>query len=154
MVLFWHWLPSTVVTWLFEDLNEIKPCEGLRYIVWRDFGTEGDFSLLLSFLLSRARVAKWFTVLCCMRHARSWVQIHTNGCEHMICKYMDQKDLAAMQTSIQSPLQTSIQSVSVIPEVNLRITTGEKAHKQGIHPGFVIQSKCHQKSKTGVSVAP
>ena len=40
---------------------------------------------------------------------------------------------------------------SVTPEVNLRnpLHTGNKAH-----PGFETQSRCHQKSKAGVLVAP
>ena len=44
----------------------------------------------------------------------------------------------------------------VAPEVNLRnpLHGGNKACKHGIHPGFQTQGKCHQKSKTGVSVAP
>ena len=58
---------------------------------------------------------------------------------------MDQKGLAAMLTT---------QSAGVAPKMNLRITTGEKACKQGIHPGFETQSRHHQKSKTGVSLAP
>ena len=31
---------------------------------------------------------------------------------------------------------------------------GKKACKQGIHPSFKIQGRHHQRSKTGVSVAP
>ena len=44
----------------------------------------------------------------------------------------------------------------VAPQVNLRnpLHTGEKACKSGIHSGFEAQGRCHQKSKTGVSVAP
>ena len=51
---------------------------------------------------------------------------------------------------------TSIQSAGVAPEVNLRNSwhTGDKACKQGIHPGFETQGRRHQKSKTGVSVDP
>ena len=47
-------------------------------------------------------------------------------------------------------------SAGVTPEVNLRnsLHTGDKAHKQWIHPGFETQGRHHQKSKTGVSVAP
>ena len=48
----------------------------------------------------------------------------------MICKYIDQKGLVAILTSIQS--------AGVTPEVNLRITL----------------DRCHQKSKIGLSVAP
>ena len=62
----------------------------------------------------------------------------TNACGH-VCKYVDQKGLAAMLTSIQS--------AGVKPEVNLRIKKWESM--QGIHPGFETQGKCHQKSKTG-----
>ena len=32
--------------------------------------------------------------------------------------------------------------------------TGENARMQGIHPGFETWGRCHQKSKTKVSVAP
>ena len=47
-------------------------------------------------------------------------------------------------------------SAGVTPEVNLKnlLHAGEEARKQGIHPGFENQGRCHQKSKTGVSVAP
>ena len=53
-------------------------------------------------------------------------------------------------------MPTSIQSAGVAPKVNLRNSwhTGNKACKQGIHPGFETQERSHQKSKTGVSVAP
>ena len=51
---------------------------------------------------------------------------------------------------------TSIQLAGVTPEVNLRnsLYAGDKAHKQRIHPDFETQGRHHQKSKTGVSVAP
>ena len=62
----------------------------------------------------------------------------------MICKCMDRKGLAAMLISIQS--------AGVTPEVNLRITTGKKPHKYGIHNDFETQGKHHQKSKMGVLV--
>ena len=47
-------------------------------------------------------------------------------------------------------------STGVAPEVNLRnpLHAGDKAGKRGIHPGFETQGRRHQKSKTGVSVAP
>ena len=50
----------------------------------------------------------------------------------------------------------SIQSAGVAPEVNLSnlLHAGDKARKGGIHPGFETQGRHHQKSKTGVSVAP
>ena len=46
-------------------------------------------------------------------------------------------------------------SAGVAPEVILRILwcIGNEACKWGIHPGFKIQGRCHQKSKTMVSVA-
>ena len=71
----------------------------------------------------------------------------TNACRH-ICRNVDQKVLAAMLTSIQS--------VGVAPEVNLRnsLNAGNKAHQWGIHPDLEIQGRHHHKSKTGVSVAP
>ena len=47
-------------------------------------------------------------------------------------------------------------SAGVALEVNLRnpLHPGEKACKQGIHPGFKTQGRRHQKSKTGVWVTP
>ena len=51
----------------------------------------------------------------------------TNASRH-VCKYVDQKGLAAMLTSIQS--------AGVTPEVNLIIT---QVRTQGIHPGFETQ---------------
>ena len=70
-----------------------------------------------------------------------------NACGH-VCRYMDRKGLAAMLTSIQS--------VGVAPEVNLRnsLHAGNKACKRRIHSGFETQGRRRQKSKTGVSVAP
>ena len=46
-------------------------------------------------------------------------------------------------------------SSGVAPEVNLRnsLHADNKAGKQGIHPGFETQGKCHHKSKTGISMA-
>ena len=71
----------------------------------------------------------------------------TNACGH-VCRYVDRKSSAAMLTSIQS--------AGVAPEVNLRnsLHAGDKACKQGIHPGFEAQGRRCQKSKTEVSVAP
>ena len=42
----------------------------------------------------------------------------TNACGHMICKYLDEKDMAAMLNLKQS--------VGVTPEVTLRITQSRK----------------------------
>ena len=66
----------------------------------------------------------------------------------VVCRYVDRKGLAAMLTFIQL--------AGVAPEVNLRnsLHAGDKARKRGIHPGFESQGRRHQKSKTGVSVAP
>ena len=57
----------------------------------------------------------------------------------------DQKGSAAM-----------LRSVAVTPEAHLGnpLHAGSKACKWGNHPGSEIQSICHQKPKTGVSVAP
>ena len=47
-------------------------------------------------------------------------------------------------------------SAGVTVGVNIRnpLCTDEKVCKQGIHPGFDIQGRYHQKSKTEVQVAP
>ena len=62
----------------------------------------------------------------------------------LVHKCMDQNDSAA--------LLTGKRSVGITPEVNLRNTfhTGNKEYKKS----FETQSKHHQKSKAGVSVAP
>ena len=46
-------------------------------------------------------------------------------------------------------------SAGVTPEMNLRNPShaGDEAYNSGIHPGFETQGRCHQKSKTGISVA-
>ena len=64
-----------------------------------------------------------------------------------VCWYMDQKGLDAMLATMKP--------VGVVLEVNLGnpLHTGEKACKQGIHPGFETKGRYHHKSKTGVSVA-
>ena len=63
-------------------------------------------------------------------------------------KYVDHTASAAMLAVNRS--------ASVTPVVNLTnsLHAGEEAHKQRIHPGFEIQGRHHQKSKTRVSVAP
>ena len=47
-------------------------------------------------------------------------------------------------------------SAGVAPEVNLmnQLHAGNEAYKQGIQPGFETQGRHHEKSKTGISVAP
>ena len=61
-----------------------------------------------------------------------------------------------MDRNSSAAMLTSVQSAGVTPEVNLRTSfyAGDKAGKQGIHPGFETQGRRYQKSKTGVSVAP
>ena len=61
---------------------------------------------------------------------------------------MDQKGSATMLAVKNSS--------GVAPEVNWRnpLHAGDKAHKQGIHPGFETQDRDHQKSRRGVLVAP
>ena len=68
----------------------------------------------------------------------------TNACGH-ICRYVDWKGLATMLTSIQS--------AGVTPEVNLRnsLHAGNKAHKQGIHPGFETQGSITKVQNRGIS---
>ena len=55
----------------------------------------------------------------------------TNASGH-IFKYVDQKGLAAMLTSVQS--------AGVTPEVNVKTTQAKKQAK-GIHPGFETQCR-------------
>ena len=45
-------------------------------------------------------------------------------------------------------------SAGITLEINLRnpFHAGEESYKQGIHSGFEIQGRCHQKSVTGVSM--
>ena len=65
-------------------------------------------------------MVKWYTVLCSPLITTDPVfepQTSTNTCGH-ICKYVDQKGSATMLTSVQS--------VGVTPEVNLRITQVRK----------------------------
>ena len=71
-------------------------------------------------------------------------QTSTNACGH-VWKYVDQKGWAVVLTSKQS--------AGVTPEVNLRITQARKLARV-IHPSFETQGRRHQKSKTGISVAP
>ena len=65
-----------------------------------------------------------------------------------VYKYEDKKGSAAMLAIKKS--------VGVNPEINLGkpLCTGKEACKWEIYPGFEVQGKCHQKSKTQISVAP
>ena len=49
----------------------------------------------------------------------------------------------------------SKRSAGVSPQMILNnpLHTGQEAHKGGIHPGLETQGRCHNKSKTGISVA-
>ena len=71
-------------------------------------------------------------------HAQSWVQILTNICGYMICKYMDWKGSATILATKRS--------VGVALEVNLRnpLHIHDKACKWGMHPGFETQGRRHQ----------
>ena len=77
------------------------------------------------------------------------VSFDINNVSHQ-CLYMyeDQKRFGAM-LDIQ-------RSAGVTPEVNMRspLHAGEQVLKSMIHPGFETQGRHHQKSKTGVSLAP
>ena len=61
-------------------------------------------------------------------------------------------DQIAQLTCVHGPKR----SAGVTPEVNLRnpVYIGDDALKQRIDPGFETQGRRHQKSKTGVPVAP
>ena len=63
-------------------------------------------------------------------------------------KYMNQKGLAAVLVIKMS--------AGVTPEVDLRnpMHTDKEACKQGIHSGFETLNRRHQKSITGVPMAP
>ena len=64
-----------------------------------------------------------------------------------VCKYVDKNGSAAMLAILRSAGVT----LKVDPRNPLH--AGAEAQKQGVHPGFGTQGRCHQKSKTGVSVA-
>ena len=86
------------------------------------------FDSLLSFTKGcRVGVAEWFTVPCGMDSHGLESRTSINVCRH-VCRYVDQKGLAAMLTSIQL--------AGVTPEVNLRnlLCTGKEAHKRGNPP--------------------
>ena len=85
--------------------------------------------------------------LYCGKLSWSSVRTHTNFCGNMICQYEDRKGSAFMAAKRTAGAST---------EVNLRnpLQAGEEAHKRGFHPGFETQDRCHQTSKTGVSVVP
>ena len=84
--------------------------------------------------------------LCIVRqwHNRSLTRVLTM----LVHKYVDQKGLVAMLAAKRS--------AGVTTEVNLRILlcTGDKACKQGIHPGFETHGRRHQKSKNRVISGP
>ena len=65
-----------------------------------------------------------------LRHAQSRVRTPTHACGDMICKYVD-----------QSP-------AGVAPEENLRITTGEKERKLGIHSAIRTRVDVTRSPKT------
>ena len=79
-----------------------------------------------------------------MGYHRSWSQAPPM----LVCKYMDENGSAAMLAAKRS--------AGVTPEVNLKIlfTQAMKHACEGSHPGFETQGRHHQKSKTGISVAP
>ena len=79
-------------------------------------------------------MAEWSTAPCLLRGRGFEPRTSTNACGH-VCRYVDRKGWAAMLTSIQS--------AGVTPEVNPRnsLHAGDKARKQGIHPGFETQGR-------------
>ena len=66
------------------------------------------------------------------------------------CHYVDQV-CGSKWLSCHTGCQEGVAS-----EVNLKNPwhTGRETCWQGVHPGFETQGRCHQKSNTGVSVAP
>ena len=64
------------------------------------------------------------------------------------CRYVEEISSAAMLVTKKS---------GVVPEVNLteRVThMPPPSVNKAVHSGFETQMRCHQKSKTGVSLAP
>ena len=63
------------------------------------------------------------------------------------CRYMEEYGSAAMLATKRS--------AGVTPEMNLRehITRTPLPMNKSAHSGFETQRRCHQKSKTGISVA-
>ena len=95
---------------------------------------------------SRAGVAVWFTAPCLQCETQTVLgsnpdpaQISTNACTY-VCKYVDQKDSAAMQTSMQSE--------GVAPE---ELHAGKKARKWEIHPGLKPRHKSAEVQNRGIS---
>ena len=85
----------------------------------------------------------WFNVV------RQWhTRSGTRAPPMLACKYVDGNGSATMLVTKKSG--------GIAPEVNLRnlLHACHETNNWGIHSGFEIQGRCHQKSKTGVSVAP
>ena len=86
-------------------------------------------------------VAEWVEHLC-----SEWEIPHSNP------------SILPLLTHVGNVTGTAMPAVNrlagVAPEVNLRSNMQARKHASNIHPGFETQGKGHQKSKTGVSVAP
>ena len=95
-----------------------------------------------------AGVAEWYTVPCLLCAAWTVVGLRPKSPQMLA-------DTSAGMWIKKAQLHCwSLHSQQVLqPEVNLRITQVRK-HAKGLHSGFESKGRCHQKSKTGVSVAP
>ena len=130
-----------------------------KWLIFKDHAVRGNLAITIAWRLLFTELWENPNVLWSSRssrsgrmiygallwHARSYFWTPTNACVYMICKYADQKGLAATLTHTVSRCCTIGESED---------HTGEKPHKEGIYPGFETLDRGHQKSKTGVSVAP
>ena len=87
-------------------------------------------------------VAEWVARLCAEREI-----IHSNP---VILPLL--KDTYRIRNGPTMPAVK--RSVGVASKVNLRSSVQARKHASDIYPGFEAQARHHQKSKTGVSVAP
>ena len=55
---------------------------------------------------------------------------------------------------LQATMLAVNRSAGIAPDVNLKSSMQARNRASDIHPGCGTQARCHQKSKTGVSVAP
>ena len=74
-------------------------------------------------------------------------EFESHYCNHFMCE----------STWLSSVTMLDIKmSADVAPQMNMGnpLHAGKEAHKQEIHPGFETKDRCHQKSKTEVSMTP
>ena len=90
-------------------------------------------------------VAEWYTAPCLLRatHTVMGSALNLHQCLRICLQVHGSKRLGCHADLL----------ASVTPEVNLRIAQARKRAKV-MHPSYETQGRHHQKSKTGVSVAP